>query len=357
MVEIIAEIGVNHNGDLRTAFQMIDAAKDAGADVAKFQLFRADSLVQKTAPVATYQAENIGTQQTQYNMLKGLELSYEEHIQLSDYCKSVGIEYLSTAFDDESLEFLQNVVNQKRFKIPSGEITNGLFLAKHAMLSKPLILSTGMASLAEVETAISVISYVFKKGDLYPRSLDDIRSEFISDEVQKKLKEMVTLLHCSSEYPAPMDTVNLLSMQTLGQAFNLDCGYSDHTNGVEIAIAATTLGASIIEKHFTLDKTAKGPDHAASLNPDELKLMVSSIRNVEKALGSTVKRPSVSELETAKLARKSLVASRDICRGEVFTAGNLNTLRPGNGMSPILLWDLIGKEATREYKKGEEIRE
>ena len=176
MVEIIAEIGVNHNGDLRTAFQMIDAAKDAGADVAKFQLFRADSLVQKTAPVATYQAENIGTQQTQYNMLKGLELSYEEHIQLSDYCKSVGIEYLSTAFDDESLEFLQNVVNQKRFKIPSGEITNGLFLAKHAMLSKPLILSTGMASLSEIETAISVISYVFKKGDLFPCSLDDIRS-------------------------------------------------------------------------------------------------------------------------------------------------------------------------------------
>ncbi|MDA8891495.1 N-acetylneuraminate synthase [Planktomarina temperata] len=357
MVEIIAEIGVNHNGDLKTALKMIDVAKDCGADVAKFQLFSADKLVRKSATIAKYQEENIGKKQTQYNMLKKLELTYEDHIKLSDYCKFVGIEYLSTAFDDNSLDFLQNVIKQKRFKIPSGEITNGLFIAKHAILSKPLILSTGMATLSEVEMALAIISYVLKNGNINPDSVDHILREYSANEVPNRIEQLITLLHCSSEYPAPLDTVNLKSMQTLGAAFNLNYGYSDHTQGVEIAVAAVTLGAKVIEKHFTLDKAAVGPDHAASLNPDELKLMVSSIKNIEKAMGSAVKRPSISELETAKLARKSLVAANNIKKGEIFSANHLTAMRPGTGKSPIDIWDLIGKQSSRDYIAGEEIDE
>ena len=354
---IIAEAGVNHNGCLSTAFELVDVAKACGADIVKFQLFNTDKLVSINAPLAKYQRKNLKQDLSQHEMLKSLELTYDEHLELSNYCNSIGIEYLSTAFDEDCLEFLDKEINQKRFKIPSGEITNGLFLAKHAMLSKPLILSTGMATLSEVEMAIAIITYVLKTGNLHADSVDHIMKEFVSNEIPPQLEKLVTLLHCSSEYPAPLDTVNLRSMKTLGAAFNLNYGYSDHTKGVEIAIAAASLGARVIEKHFTLDKTAKGPDHAASLNPDELKLMVSSIRNVENALGSSVKRPSFSELDTAKLARKSLVAATDIKQGEILSTNNMASIRPGTGISPMFIWDLIGKEVRRDYTAGEEICE
>ncbi|MDA9300075.1 N-acetylneuraminate synthase [Amylibacter sp.] len=353
MVEIIAEIGVNHNGSLKTAFDMIDVAKAAGADIVKFQLFSADKLVHKTAPLAEYQAKNMGKQQTQHAMLKNLELTYEDHLKLSDYCKLRDIEYLSTAFDEDSLEFLQGVIQQRRFKIPSGEITNGPFIAKHAEISRPLILSTGMATLSEVETALSIINYVFKDHKVEPTSLKSILSENISENEQNKLKELVTLLHCSTEYPTPIESVNLQSMQTLGNAFNLNYGYSDHTEGVAVAVAATALGANIIEKHFTLDKNAEGPDHLASLDPEELALLITSVRTAEKSMGSRVKRPSFSELETAKVARKSLVAATKIIKGELITTDKLSTLRPGTGLSPVFYWDVIGSQATQDYEKGE----
>ena len=354
---IIAEVGVNHNGNIETAFKMVEAAKLAGADLVKFQLFKAEKLVHKEAAVASYQAQHLQQEKTQLEMLKALELSTENHLKLSKHCKSLGIEYLATAFDDESFDFLNNVIKQKKFKIPSGEITNAPFIAKHAETGKELILSTGMSTLSDIENAISVINYFSKPNFVKYPTKSQLKHSFASHKQENVLQDRVTLLHCTSEYPAPMESINLRSMLTISNEFGLPYGYSDHTVGSEVSVAAVAMGATTIEKHFTLDKLAVGPDHAASITPDELKLLVASIRNVEMAMGTFCKHPSEIELENAKVARKSIVASRTIKKGEIFSEGNLTTLRPGTGASPMGFWDLLGQSSKNSYEKGQMINE
>lgn len=353
MVKIIAEAGVNHNGSKDLAFQLIDAAYEAGVDIVKFQTFKAQNLVTKSAQQADYQTRNTGVSESQFSMLSRLELDYDTHHELVVYCQKLGIEFLSTAFDQESLDFLVNNLKLSMLKIPSGELTNAPFVLKHAQTGCNLIVSTGMASLAEIESALAVIAFG------YTQPIDTIPSEqlfaeaYASPAGQAAIKEKITLLHCTTEYPAPLKEVNLNAMQTLGTAFGLSIGYSDHTAGITIPIAATALGAQLIEKHFTLDKTLPGPDHKASLEPNELKDMVQAIRDTELALGSSIKTPQPSEIKNKQIARKSLIAAADIKEGEVFSEGNLICKRPGNGLSPYLYWSLLGKKAQHHYKEGD----
>ena len=327
---IIAEAGVNHNGNIEIAKQLIRVAADAGADIVKFQSFKTESSISKNAPKANYQIAATGMADNQYEMVKNLELSAGEHAELIDECHRAGITFLSTAFDTESFDMLMEF-GLSHVKIPSGEITN-LPLIRHLSSSgKPIILSTGMASLAEVESAIDLI------------------------ETSGTPRERITLLHCTTEYPAPVDEVNLRAMVTMKQTFNLNVGYSDHTTGIEVSIAAAALGASVIEKHFTLSRKMKGPDHEASLEPNELTALVSSIRNVERALGDGLKRTTPSEEKNKVIARKSIVAIKDIAEGELFDADNIGTKRPSIGLSPML-WDLVlGLPARRAFKVDEPI--
>ncbi len=325
-VFIIAEAGVNHNGDINLAKKLIDVASEAGADAVKFQSFKAEKLVTKTAKKADYQNETTDSTENQYTMIKKLELDYGKHQELIDYCKSKNIMFLSSPFDLESIDLL-NDLGIELFKVPSGEITNLPYLRKIGKLNKKVVVSTGMANLGEIEDAIDVLRV---------SGTDDI-----------------SILHCNTEYPTPMEDVNLTAMNTIKDAFKVEVGYSDHTLGIEIPIAAVTLGARVIEKHFTLDKTMEGPDHRASLDPDELKEMVTSIRNIEQALGNGVKKPSKSEQKNKEIARKSIVAGADIKKGERFTEENIEIKRPGEGISPMS-WDVvIGKEAKREFAKNE----
>lgn len=328
-VLIIAEAGVNHNGDMSLAKKLIDAAAEAGADYVKFQTFNSKKLVSKSAEKASYQKDNSNNhKESQLQMLQKLELSKEAHYQLIEYCKTKHIKFLSTGFDLESIQFLHDL-NIDLFKVPSGEITNLPYLRKIGGLNKPIIISTGMANMSEIHDALHII---LKSG----ASLNN-----------------VTILHCNTEYPTPMCDVNLNAMLSIKEEFNVSIGYSDHTLGIEIPIAAVALGARVIEKHFTLDKTMEGPDHKASLAPNELKAMIDAIRNIEVALGTGVKEPSPSELKNKSIARKSLVANKFMKKGDLFTEENITIKRPGNGVSPMLWDDYIGKIAARDYMEDD----
>ena len=354
---IIAEAGVNHNGSEDLAFQLVDAAVKAGADVVKFQTFKAKNLVTSRAAQAAYQVENIGSRASQLEMLSRLELSYETHHRLFQHCKDNNIEFLSTAFDSHSLNFLVNELNLRRLKIPSGEITNAPLLLAHARTGRNLIVSTGMCDLSDIEMALGVIAFGYIAEESAQPSVSAFRSAYASCLGQEALREKVSLLHCTTEYPAPLTEVNLRAMDTLGQAFAVPIGYSDHTAGISIPLAAVARGATLIEKHFTLDRNMAGPDHKASLEPDELHEMVCGIRAVEVALGSTKKVPTASEIKNREFARKSLVASEIIKRGETYTSKNVSSLRPGLGISPLRYWEYMGKKAQRDYSVGDTIEE
>jgi len=352
-VLIIAEAGVNHNGQETLAFELVAAAKRAGADIVKFQTFKAKNLVIASAKQCEYQVVNTKREESQLSMLSRLELSYETHHNLLAYCAELGIEFLSTAFDSESLAFLVNDLKLKTLKIPSGEITNAPLVLEHARTGCNLIVSTGMATLAEIEAVLGVIAFgCTTKPDSKP-SIQAFQAAYFSDEGKRAIEQRVTLLHCTTEYPAPLVDINLKAMATMKSAFNLPVGYSDHSAGLSVSIAASALGAIVIEKHFTLDSSMEGPDHKASLEPEELKSMIDSIRNVEQAMGDGIKGPRPSEIKNKEVARKCLVANAPIHLGDVFSIDNLAVKRPGTGMSPYQYWEVLGSEAMRDYKQGE----
>ena len=326
---IIAEAGVNHNGDIAKAKALIDKGAEAGVDYVKFQTFKAANLVTKQAKRAAYQDKNTQNNDSQYEMLKKLELSQAVHQELIDYCAQKGVQFLSTGFDIESLEFLARL-GITIAKVPSGEITNLPYLRKVAALFPEVILSTGMATIIEIKDAVKVLT---------------------DNGVNK---DKITVLHCNTEYPTPMEDVNLRAMLHIQQEVGIAIGYSDHTLGIEVPIAAVALGATIIEKHFTLDKTLPGPDHKASLEPDELKAMVMAIRNIEKAVGgSGLKEVSTSEAKNKPIARKSIVASKSIKKGDFFTEENITVKRPGMGISPMQWDDVIGKTAKKDFEEDD----
>ena len=329
-VYIIAEAGVNHNGRLDLALKLCDAAKDAGVDAVKFQTWKTDNIVTMSARQATYQRENTGVEENQYGMLKKLELSYAQFEEIQQYCKKIGIDFLSTPDEEESLEFLMNTLHLPMVKIGSGEVTNIPYLRTIASYQKAIILSTGMSTLAQIATAY--------------------------DTLMKAGAPSVSLLHCTTNYPCPYEEVNLRAMQTLKDAFKCQVGYSDHTMGTEISVAAVAMGAEIIEKHFTLDRNMEGPDHKASLEPQELKLMVQQIRHIETALGDGIKCPYRSEAENAKVVQKSILAKRPIKKGELLTTDNLTVKRAGAGISSVH-WDVVvGTQAQYDFDIDEPIR-
>lgn len=325
---IIAEAGDNHNGNLDLAFQLVDKAAEAGADCVKFQTFLTEEVISKRAEKAEYQKESTGADESQYEMVKKLELTFDNFRQLQQYANEKGLMFLSTPFDIPSVDFLESI-DVPYFKIPSGEITNLPYLIRIAQTGRDIILSTGMAEMDEIEVAVKVLK------------------EHGAGEI--------SLLHCNTEYPTPMEDVNLRAMLTLKQKFGVKVGYSDHTKGIEVPIAAAALGAEIIEKHFTLDHNMEGPDHKASLEPDELKAMVAGIRNIEKAMGSGIKTASDSEKKNIDIARKSIVARKKIVKGETLTEENLAVKRPGNGISPMKWYEVIGTKAVRDYDEDEMI--
>jgi len=326
---IIAEAGVNHNGSLELAKQLVASAAAAGADLVKFQSFLTSKIITRHAPKAQYQKDTTGTEESQYEMIRKLELSRADHTALIEECRRHGIGFFSTAFDPESFDMLSELGCLNLIKIPSGELTNLPLLRYMTRLGKPVLLSTGMANLGEIEAAIEVI------------------------EAEGTPRNLITILHCTTEYPTPMEDVNLRAMVSMKQAFGVQVGYSDHTPGIEIPIAAVALGATVIEKHFTLDRNLPGPDHKASLEPHELRAMVDGIRNIKRALGDGIKRPSSSELKNKPIARKSVVASRDIKVGELFSTENLGTKRPGTGISPMRWDEVIGRHAPRDFATDE----
>ena len=352
---VIAEAGVNHNGDLMLARELVDRAADAGADAVKFQTFDSAKLVNQNAPKASYQKHTTDAAESQLNMLRKLELPRQWHHELRDRAKSQGIEFLSTAFDMDSLEFL-NSLGMPFYKVPSGEITNGPLLWKFARQRKSLVVSTGMATLSEVEQALAVIAHGFN-ADAEPRQVDEVWLGWSKVEWRRSLQGRVTLLHCTSQYPTPMHEVNLAAMDTLRHAFGLPVGYSDHTEGILIPLAAVARGAVLIEKHFTLDRTMSGPDHLASLEPKQLALMIREIKLIKIALGDGIKSPQESEWDTRKAARQQVVVTRDIQVGEIFARTDLTTTRSGGGMSPMALWGLVGATAERDYQSGDTVKE
>ena len=325
---IIAEAGVNHNGSLAMAKQLADVAKAAGADIVKFQTAKPELVISRFAEKAEYQKAETGEAESQLEMCKRIHLTFDEHAQLKEYCDSIGIAYLSTPFDLDSIDFLQQL-GTPMWKVPSGEITNLPYLEKIAATKKPVILSTGMSMISEIEDALTIL----EDGGAGP----------------------ITLLHCNTEYPTPIEDVNLLAMQDLREQFGLPVGYSDHTAGIEADIAAAALGAVVIEKHFTLDKALPGPDHKASLSPEELTAMVAAVRKTELALGDGRKHVTESEAKNKPIARKSILAKRDIKKGETFTPENLTVKRPGDGISPMRWYDVLGKTAKRDFAEDEKI--
>ena len=326
---IIAEAGVNHNGSLELAKRLIDAAADAGGDYVKFQTFKAENLVTKSAKQAEYQKKNIGDgDDSQYQMLKNLELSLVDHEVLIGYCKQKGVRFFSTAFDLESIDYLASL-NLPLWKIPSGEIINYPYLRKIARQGQTVILSTGMCDMTDIKNALDIL---IKFG---------------------LIKDQITILHCNTEYPTPFEDVNLRAMLTIKEAFGIKVGYSDHTRGIEVPIAAVALGAEVIEKHFTLDRNLPGPDHKASLEPDELKAMVRAIRNIEQAMGDGEKKVTVSEGKNIAIARKSIVAAHPIKKGEILSEENLTVKRPGIGISPMQWDEIVGTIAIRDYNEDE----
>lgn len=325
---IIAEAGVNHNGSLAMAKQLADVAKAAGADIVKFQTAKPELVISRFAEKAEYQKAETGEAESQLEMCKRIHLTFDEHAQLKEYCDSIGIAYLSTPFDLDSIDFLQQL-GTPMWKVPSGEITNLPYLEKIAATKKPVILSTGMSMISEIEDALTIL----EDGGAGP----------------------ITLLHCNTEYPTPIEDANLLAMQDLREQFGLPVGYSDHTAGIEADIAAAALGAVVIEKHFTLDKALPGPDHKASLSPEELTAMVAAVRKAELALGDGRKHVTESEAKNKPIARKSILAKRDIKKGETFTPENLTVKRPGDGISPMRWYDVLGKTAKRDFAEDEKI--
>lgn len=323
---IIAEAGVNHNGDLILAKKLVDVAKEAGVDYIKFQTFLPEKLVSKYTQKAEYQKENTGSAETQLEMLKKLALTNKNFIELKNYCDEVGIGFISTPFDLESIQFLESF-NMDFWKVPSGEITNLPYLEAIAKTGRKVIMSTGMCDIKEIEKAVEVLE---KNGTCE-----------------------IVLLHCTTQYPTPYEQVNLRAMKSIALATQKSIGYSDHTNGIEVSIAAVAMGAIVIEKHFTLDKNMRGPDHKASLDPKELKELVHAIRNIERAFGTGIKEPSDSEIENRAVVRKSIVAGKNIKKGEVFTNENLTTKRAGNGISPMQWYNVLGKLAIHDYMKDE----
>ena len=324
-VLIIAEAGVNHNGDINTAKKLVDVAYAAGADIVKFQTFTLDGVVSKNAQMAEYQKVNTGVAGSQKDMLRKFVLQKQDYIDIANYCRDVGIRFLSTPFDIDSVFFLDGL--QDMWKIPSGDITNYPYLVKIAKTGKDIILSTGMSTLDEVDDALGVL-----------------RSNGSGN---------ITLLHCTTNYPTPMQDVNLKAMWALRDHCKLPVGYSDHTKGIEVPVAAVAMGATVIEKHFTLDRTMEGPDHKASLEPHELTKMVRAIRNIELAMGSGIKNPVLSEISNIAVARKSIIAAKDIKAGEIFTEDNLTTKRPGIGISPMRWKEVVGTVACRDFSEDE----
>ena len=344
---VIAEAGVNHNGSLEMALRLIDVAADAKADAVKFQTFQAHKLVTAKAAKAEYQVANMKEGGNQLEMLRRLELSLDDHGALVERCKQRGIHFMSTAFDAQALAFLATL-GVPAIKMPSGDITCGPLLLQAARLRMPLIVSTGMCTIAEIEDALGVIAFGLTH-DREPKGRADFLQAYCSAEGRNALEKHVTLLHCVTQYPAPPEAINLRAMATMAAAFGLPVGYSDHTLGIEVSLAAVALGATIIEKHFTLDRSLPGPDHAASLEPAELQQLVNGIRNIEKALGSTIKAPAATEMANRPVARRSVVAACPIKRGAVLTADMLAMKRPGTGISPIDCWSLIGRPAADDF--------
>ena len=352
-VYIIAEAGVNHNGQRDLAFALVDAAAEAGADAVKFQTFDAAKLASKSAPKAAYQKQSTDAAESQLAMLRKLELPREWHSGLQAHARQKGIEFLSTAFDTDSLAFLVDL-GMPLFKIPSGELTNGPLLWQFAGSGKPLVLSTGMATLSEVEQGLAIVAHALS-AEAEPASIDDVWRSWSRADWRARLHGHVTLLHCTSQYPTPFAEVNLRGMDTLAQAFGLSVGYSDHTEGILIPVAAVARGAKIIEKHFTLDRSLPGPDHKASLEPAELTQMVRDIRALQAALGDGGKTPQPSEWDTRQAARQQVVAARDIAAGSVLARADLSTARCGSGLPPTALWGLVGLRTGRAYVAGDVI--
>ncbi len=347
---VIAEAGVNHNGSIDLALKLIEKAVEAGADAVKFQTFRAENVISSAAPKAEYQKAATGESESQLEMVRKLELTADDHWRLLERCRELGIEFLSTPFDVPSAEMLVRKLGLARLKIPSGEVTNGPFLLTLGGYKLPTILSTGMCTLGEIETALGVLAFAFTDFPA-PPSLAAFGEAFRSAQGQKALKERVTLLHCTTEYPAPFGETNLRAMDTLSAAFGLPVGFSDHTPGISIAIAAVARGAMVIEKHFTLDRALPGPDHTASLEPAQLADMIRSIREVELALGDGLKIATPSEAANRAIARRSLTVLQDVKAGTPWTPENLGCKRPGSGISPFEYWNHIGTKADRDYER------
>lgn len=353
---VIAEAGVNHNGDLTLAKKLIELAADAGANAVKFQTFSTPKLVKKTAQKASYQIDLTGGSESQFTMLESLELSEDDFLSLKDCADKHNIEFMSTAFDIESLDFLVNKVGVKRLKIPSGEITNGPLLLAHARKGLPLIMSTGMATLNEIHAALQVIAFgtantLNQRG---PKDIDLARA--YAEECSKSYwKERITLLHCTSEYPAPLEEINLRAIESISKHFGLPCGYSDHSEGIEVSLAAVALGSTVIEKHFTLDKSLPGPDHMSSLGPDELYALVRGVRSIDIALGSDIKVVGSSELKNRTAVRRGTYAKKNIDQFDLLSMENVEFLRPENGVTPMDFWQMIGLPAGKNYKQGDSI--
>ena len=351
---VIAEAGVNHDGSLEDALRLVDAAADAGADCVKFQTFRADALAAPSAEMAAYQKKGAHAGQTQRAMLERLELSHAAHVSLVERATARKIEFLSTPFDPPSLAFLTEVLGLKRIKVGSGDLTNAPLLLDIARAGRSVILSTGMATLSEVEEALSVLAFGYLRPQELP-SLTTFAAAWADRRCREALNSRVVLLHCTSEYPTPPEAVNLRAIDTLASSFALPVGYSDHTLGIEAALGAVARGAVMIEKHLTLDRTRPGPDHAASLEPRQFASLVEGIRTLELALGDGRKVPHPVEAKNIAVARKAIVAATPIAAGEKFSLSNLAAKRPGNGLAPIRIWELIGRTAQRSYAADEAI--
>ena len=354
---IIAEAGVNHNGKFHLAKKLIDIAKKSGADAVKFQIFKSEDVVTPSAVKAKYQYINTGINETQLAMIKKLELNKTDFIKLKKYADNLNLDFLITAFDSGSLNFIIDKLKVKRLKIPSGEITNGPFILEHARYGLDIILSTGMANISEISKAISIIAfgYLNKNNKKIPSS-EDLYNSLKSTEGKNLLKKKVTILHCTTEYPAPASELNLNAINEMRRRLNLQIGYSDHSNGLIAAIAAVALDVRILEKHFTISKNMRGPDHKASLSPRELFIFVKNIREAEIMMGNGLKTPSISEIKNMNIARKSIVALRNIKKGERFSPKNIGCKRPGNGITPMKYWNLINKKSKKNFLKDELIK-
>jgi len=355
-VYIIAEAGVNHNGDPNKAFELIDIASSAKADAVKFQTFRTENLVTRFAETADYQKKSVNNE-TQFEMLKKLELSKDIHFQLLDYAKEKAIDFMTTAFDSESLKFIVNELGLEKLKISSGDITNEPFLLEHALTKSRIILSTGISTLGEIEKALSVLAYGFISKSKSQIHREEFKEAYSSREGQQALRKYVTVLHCVSEYPAPIKDLNLNAIKTIKEKFALPVGYSDHSSEITVPMVAVALGSTVIEKHVTPDKSLEGPDHQASLDCSELTTTVELVRLTEKMLGDGKKIPQDSELKNKDIVRKSLCANKDIKKGQEYTIENVSIRRPGGGMQPSRIWEIIGKKASYDLKEGEHISE